>query len=274
MGDQRYEGICDKDGCDFNSYRMGDQTFYGPGKEYTVDTTQPFTIVTQFITDDGTDTGTLVDIVRFYVQHGKVIENSKASILGPKGGNSITDEWCSAQKRRFGNPDDFTKKGGLKTMGEALGRGMVLVLSLWDDSDVSMLCSTLNFLWTSLLTRLVWHAGPAPGVSRANPHMYGRSTRTQTWSSTRSGLAPSVQPSAAAVGWIPISSEATAPTTCINSCLRFGWPEPEPDSSSMQAGWCRLELNSHVGSLLAAATHSFEASRLLRQAPSGGRHAD
>merc|ERR1711963_1171264 len=242
--------------------------------EYKVDTTKPFTIVTQFITDDGTDTGTLVDIVRFYVQNGQVIENSKASILGSKGGNSITDEWCSAQKRRFGDPDDFTKKGGLKTMGEALGRGMVLVLSLWDDSDVSMLWLDSKFPLDKPADTPGVARAPAPGVSRANPHMYGRSTRTQTWSSTRSGLAPSVQPSAAAVGWIPISSEATAPTTCINSCLRFGWPESEPDSSSMQAGWCRLELNSHVGSLLAAATHSFEASRLLRQAPSGGRHAD
>jgi cellulose 1,4-beta-cellobiosidase len=167
--DQRYEGICDKDGCDFNSYRMGDKKFYGPGSEYTVDTTKPFTIVTQFITDDGTDTGTLVDIVRFYVQHGKVIENSKASILGPKGGNSITDEWCSAQKRRFGDPDDFTKKGGLKTMGEALGRGMVLVLSLWDDSDVSMLWLDSKFPVDKPASTPGVARGPCPGGEQSKP---------------------------------------------------------------------------------------------------------
>ncbi|KAF7324291.1 CellobiohydrolaseI [Mycena sanguinolenta] len=46
----------DKDGCDFNSYRMGVKTFFGPG--LTVDTTQPITVVTQFITDDNTATGT------------------------------------------------------------------------------------------------------------------------------------------------------------------------------------------------------------------------
>merc|ERR1711865_741423 len=34
--------------------------------------------------------------------------------------------------------DDFTKKGGLKTMGEALGRGMVLTVSIWDDIAVNM----------------------------------------------------------------------------------------------------------------------------------------
>jgi len=50
-GDHRYGGICDKDGCDLNSYRAGAMDFYGAGK--TVDTTKPFTVVTQFITEDG-----------------------------------------------------------------------------------------------------------------------------------------------------------------------------------------------------------------------------
>jgi cellulose 1,4-beta-cellobiosidase len=45
----RYSSLCDADGCDFNSYRMGNTTFYGSG--LTVDTSKPFTIVTQFITD-------------------------------------------------------------------------------------------------------------------------------------------------------------------------------------------------------------------------------
>lgn len=42
---ERYDGICDKDGCDFNSYRMGDTTFYGP--EMTVDTSKVIQVVTQ-----------------------------------------------------------------------------------------------------------------------------------------------------------------------------------------------------------------------------------
>lgn len=53
---------------------MGNQEFYGTSK--TVDTTKPFTIVTQFITDDGTDTGNLKQINRIYVQDGNVIPNS------------------------------------------------------------------------------------------------------------------------------------------------------------------------------------------------------
>lgn len=45
----RYSSLCDADGCDFNSYRMGNTSFYGAGK--TVDTTKKFTVVTQFITN-------------------------------------------------------------------------------------------------------------------------------------------------------------------------------------------------------------------------------
>jgi len=167
--DQRYDGICDKDGCDFNSYRMGEQKFYGPGPEYEVDTTKPFTIVTQFLTSDGTDTGDLSDIRRFYVQNGRVIANSMASILGSRGGNSITDQWCTAQKRLFGDTDDFKRKGGLKTMGEAIERGMVLVLSLWDDSDVSMLWLDSSFPTDKPKTTPGVARGPCPGGSQSEP---------------------------------------------------------------------------------------------------------
>lgn len=48
----RYNGVCDKDGCDFNPYRAGVKDFFGPGK--TVDSTQKMQVVTQFITNDGT----------------------------------------------------------------------------------------------------------------------------------------------------------------------------------------------------------------------------
>jgi cellulose 1,4-beta-cellobiosidase len=54
---ERYKGVCDKDGCDINPYRMGNLTFYGPGPEFTVDTTKPMIVVTQFLTADCTDDG-------------------------------------------------------------------------------------------------------------------------------------------------------------------------------------------------------------------------
>ncbi|KAG8966966.1 hypothetical protein FRC05_002342 [Tulasnella sp. 425] len=133
----RYSGVCDPDGCDFNSYRQGDQDFYGPGK--TVDTGSKFTIVTQFITDNGSSTGTLTEIKRFYIQNGVVIPNSVNTISGIDAVNSITDKYCDQQKAAFGDTTSFQNHGGLKVMGESLGRGGVLVLSVWDDYAVNML---------------------------------------------------------------------------------------------------------------------------------------
>lgn len=136
--EHRYEGMCDKDGCDFNSFRMSSKGFFGRGSSFAVDTTQKFTLVTQFITDDGTDSGSLADIRRFYVQNGKVIPNSYSSFAQAPG-NSITDHFCSEAKSLFQDVNDFERKGGLKVMGEALNRGMVLVFSLWDDPLANML---------------------------------------------------------------------------------------------------------------------------------------
>ena len=41
---QRYNGVCDKDDCDFNPYRLGNKTFFGPYDIKTVDSTKPFTV--------------------------------------------------------------------------------------------------------------------------------------------------------------------------------------------------------------------------------------
>ena len=67
---QRYNGICDKDGCDFNPYRLGNKTFFGPYDITTVDSTKPFTVVMQFITTDGTDYGDFSEIRRVWMQNG------------------------------------------------------------------------------------------------------------------------------------------------------------------------------------------------------------
>ncbi|KAK4193542.1 glycoside hydrolase [Podospora australis] len=132
---ERYESLCDKDGCDFNSFRLGDQEFYGPEK--TVDTTKPFTIVTQFATDDGTDTGNLKSIHRFYVQDGQVIPNSETVVEGVDPTNFIDEKFCEQQKTAFGDNNYYGKLGGMAAMGKSLEK-MVLVLSIWDDHAVSM----------------------------------------------------------------------------------------------------------------------------------------
>lgn len=119
--------VCDKSGCGFNPYAMGDTSYYVPGG--TVDTTQPFTVTTQFITDDNTTTGTLVEIRRSYIQNGVVIPNAVAtSSSGWSGLDSITEAYCTS------SDSSAASLGALTTMGEALARGMVLAFSIWNDA--------------------------------------------------------------------------------------------------------------------------------------------
>merc|ERR1711970_1569562 len=143
--DERYDGLCDKDGCDFNSWRLGDQTYFGPGSEFAVDSTKPMTVVTQFITDDGTDDGDLVEIRRIYVQDGEVIENSFSNLPGMDKTDSVNQKFCDQSKEVFGDIDDYGEHGGMKGMGESMERGMVLVMSMWDDHDANMLWLDSNY---------------------------------------------------------------------------------------------------------------------------------
>ena len=123
----RYAGGFDLDGCDFNSYRMGNTTLYGPSK--TVNTNSKFNVVTQFITSNSSTTGTLSQIKRLYVQNGKVIPKSASDVSGVTG-NAITGAFCDVQKKAFGDTNYFDQKGGLAGMETALKNGIVLVMSL------------------------------------------------------------------------------------------------------------------------------------------------
>lgn len=97
-----------------------------------VDTTKPITVVTQFIGSP------LTEVKRFYVQNGKVIPNSETTVAGTKG-NSLNADFCKNVKTAFGDTDYFNKHGGFSKMSEALGAGMTLVMSLWDDHYANML---------------------------------------------------------------------------------------------------------------------------------------
>ena len=79
---------------DFNPYRVGVTSFYGKGK--TVDTSSPFTVVTQFVGSGST----LSEIKRFYVQNGKTIQQPQPTVSGLTG-NSITQAWCDAENTAF-----------------------------------------------------------------------------------------------------------------------------------------------------------------------------
>mmetsp|Transcript_38755 Transcript_38755/g.89448 ORF Transcript_38755/g.89448 Transcript_38755/m.89448 type:complete len:793 (-) Transcript_38755:103-2481(-) len=160
---ERYDGVCDKDGCDINPFRMGDQNFYGRGDHFPVNTLEPMTLVTQFLTHDGTDDGILSEIRRFYVQNGVVVYSPPSTILhavGAPESDSITDSFCTAKKQLFNDVNDFEEKGGMENMGISLDRGHVMVLSLWDDVAV-------NMLWLDSSYPLD-ESPSTPGVKRGN----------------------------------------------------------------------------------------------------------
>ncbi|KAF2467310.1 endoglucanase-like protein [Lindgomyces ingoldianus] len=112
-------GVCDKNGCGNNPYSAGDKSYYGPGASMKVDTSKPFTVVTQFPAKDGV----LQEVKRLYVQNGKVFENAAVNVTGP-----INDAYCSKN-----GATKFISEGGMKGMGESMSRGMVLAMSIWWD---------------------------------------------------------------------------------------------------------------------------------------------
>ncbi len=115
----RYSGVCDKDGCDYNAYRLGQLSYYQPNA--TINTNRKFTVVTQFLTTSGNDTGDLREIRRLYVQDGEVIENAQIQVQGIDRGNSITDEFRGQEKKVFGGVNAFRNQGGMKGMGMLCG---------------------------------------------------------------------------------------------------------------------------------------------------------
>ncbi|KAF4037310.1 Glycosyl hydrolase family 7 [Phytophthora infestans] len=119
----RYSGWCDKPGCSFNPYRMGLKKFYGRGKSYDIDTTRPFSVITQFITDDDTETGELVEIRRL----------TWATLNGT---DSITDAMCNSSKALFN--DHPYVMGGLAQLSKQIVGGMTLVMSIWVDYGSNM----------------------------------------------------------------------------------------------------------------------------------------
>ena len=69
---EREKGLCDKDGCDLNPFRVGVKDFFGEGSNFKIDTSKKFTVVTQFHTGNGSATGALHEIRRLFVQDGVV----------------------------------------------------------------------------------------------------------------------------------------------------------------------------------------------------------
>jgi cellulose 1,4-beta-cellobiosidase len=137
-GPDRFKGLCDKNGCDMQSYRLGTKDFWGPGGNFKVDSTKPVTVTTQFITEDGSDNGKLTEVKQFYTQNGQTIEHQMYTVNGNKH-DTITDEFCADWVAETQDGTNFLDKGGMTAMGDAMEKGVVLVMSMWDDHYANML---------------------------------------------------------------------------------------------------------------------------------------
>ncbi len=137
---------CDKNGCAYNPYSSGQRNFYGPGK--TVDTTKPFTVITQFAASGGR----LTQITRKYIQNGRNIG----------GGGTISN--CGAEGT----------SGGLAGMGQALGRGskslLSLSLSFYPSQYTYNTCNLVVLamsIWNDAAPNMAWLASGTNGPCSA-----------------------------------------------------------------------------------------------------------
>jgi cellulose 1,4-beta-cellobiosidase len=125
---------CDTGGCYWNPYlvesqSLQDHVLYGKGR--LVDSTKKITVVTQFVTADGTDNGALKEVRRLYVQGGKVIHNNNRTDNG-KVYDSINDAYCGG---------DYKSRGGDAAWTKSFQRGAVLAMSIWTDGSMAWLDS-------------------------------------------------------------------------------------------------------------------------------------
>merc|ERR1712048_163564 len=137
-GEDRFKGVCDKNGCDIQAYRFGVRDFYGPGDKFKINSLKPVTVTTQFMTDDGTDSGTINKVKQFYTQNGKTIEHPMYTMNGNKH-KTITDEMCKDWVAETKDGTNFLEKGGMGAVDTVFKNGAVLVMSLWDDHYANML---------------------------------------------------------------------------------------------------------------------------------------
>ncbi|KAK1532157.1 glycosyl hydrolase family 7 [Colletotrichum costaricense] len=128
--DCAFEGICDKNGCAWNPYRVNQDDFYGRGSGFDVDTTRPFTVITQFPANEA---GVLTEIHRLYIQDGHLIRSEVVNNTDLPQVNYLNDEFCAATGSRR-----FMDLGAHREMGESFDRGVVLAFSIWWDAGGGM----------------------------------------------------------------------------------------------------------------------------------------
>merc|ERR1711976_42370 len=86
----------------------------------------------------GTDDGKVNEVRRYYYQNGKKVENPSFSLLGNKH-DSITQQFCEDWVGTTKDGTNFIQKGGMDEVDRSVSKGLVLVMSLWDDHFANML---------------------------------------------------------------------------------------------------------------------------------------
>ncbi|KAG9400045.1 hypothetical protein AC1031_010963 [Aphanomyces cochlioides] len=140
-----------------NPWWIGNHTFYGPGSSFAIDTSRPFTVVTQFITDDNTANGDLVQVNRFFVQDGKNVPSPQ----------QISASYCNQTATTAAN-------GGLKAMGRAL---KTVTLASYTNIRVGDIGSTTNVVVPPT-------ASPSPKPATTTPSVITKASTTTKGSAT------------------------------------------------------------------------------------------
>ncbi|KXX81013.1 Exoglucanase 1 [Madurella mycetomatis] len=116
----RGEMRCDRWGCSYNPYRMGNREFYGKGKR--VDTARKFTVVTRF---------TETNITQFFIQDGQKIDVPVPVWDGLPKEAGLSADMCGKQLEVFIERDAFGMNGGWdQNLQQLLTQPMVLSTSI------------------------------------------------------------------------------------------------------------------------------------------------
>lgn len=154
------------------------------------------------------------EVRRFYMQDGKKIETPSLTVQG-KQYDSITADFCQDWVDTTKDGTNFLAKGGFKAVDQALEKGVVLVMSLWDDHFANMLW--LDSIYPTDSTDPTAYRGSCSTSSGVAKQVEADSAKSSvTYSNIRSGPIGSTTggPSPA-----PTPTPADCPGGSLTACL-------------------------------------------------------
>merc|ERR1719414_809710 len=103
---------------------------FGLSSNFKIDTTKPFQVTTQFITEGNTDFGKLKEVKQFYYQNDQTIEHSMYTVNGNRR-DSVTTDFCKDWFAMIKDGTNFLEKGGMDSTDKTLEAGVASVMPLW-----------------------------------------------------------------------------------------------------------------------------------------------